>query len=402
MTLSVKVTLGEIATFIRGITFKPEDVVPVGTENSVACMRTKNVQAQLSLEDVWAVDEQLVRRSEKFLQSGDILISSANSWNLVGKCSWVPDLPWKASFGGFVTVLRANPEKVYPRFLFWWFSSNHIQALARSFGNKTTSISNLNIDRCLSLQLELPPLNEQKRISEILDRAAVMREQRKKSIDEVESLSQSVFFEMFGNPRDIAFAWPILKVAEAGRVQLGRQRAPKYQTGEFTTPYLRVANVFEDKIDLSDVLSMDFDARDYDLYRLHYGDILLNEGQSTELVGRPAMWKGELPSCCFQNTLIRFQADIKKVIPEFALAVFLFYYRSGELAKISSKTSSVAHLGSARFSAMNFPVPPMSLQESFRDRIRAINEIKSDYLASFALLDTLFASLQHRAFRGEL
>jgi type I restriction enzyme S subunit len=402
MTLSVKVTLGEIATFIRGITFKPEDVVPVGTENSVACMRTKNVQAQLSLEDVWAVDERLVRRSEKFLQSGDILISSANSWNLVGKCSWVPDLPWKASFGGFVTVLRANPEKVYPRFLFWWFSSNHIQALARSFGNKTTSISNLNIDRCLSLQLELPPLNEQKRISEILDRAAVMRGQRKKSIDEVESLSQSVFFEMFGNPSDIAFAWPILKVAEAGRVQLGRQRAPKYQTGEFTTPYLRVANVFEDKIDLSDVLSMDFDARDYDLYRLHYGDILLNEGQSTELVGRPAMWKGDLPSCCFQNTLIRFQADIKKVIPEFALAVFLFYYRSGELAKISSKTSSVAHLGSARFSAMNFPVPPMSLQESFRDRIRAINEIKSDYLASLALLDTLFASLQHRAFRGEL
>lgn len=402
MTLPVTVTLGEVATFIRGITFKPEDVVPVGTENSVACLRTKNVQTELYLDDVWAVDERLVRRADKFLQSGDILISSANSWNLVGKCSWIPELPWKASFGGFVSVLRANPEKIFPRFLFWWFSSSRIQALARSFGNKTTSISNLNIDRCLSLSFLLPSLVEQKRIATILDQAEALRVQRRKTLEEVEALSQSVFFEMFGLPNQATCNWPIIKVGEAGRVQLGRQRAPKYQTGKFTKPYLRVANVFEDRIDLSDILSMDFDQRDYEQYELYYGDILLNEGQSTELVGRPAMWRGELPGCCFQNTLVRFQVDEEKVVPEFALAVFLFYYRTGELAKISSKTSSVAHLGSARFSAMSFPIPPMSLQQSFKQRINGINNIKSRCAENFAKLDALFASLQHRAFRGEL
>src|SRR5205823_1840250 len=128
------------------------------------------------------------------------------------------------------------------------------------------------------------------------------------------------------NERD----WPISSVGQAGQVQLGRQRAPQYQSGMHTRPYVRVANIFEDRIDLSDVLSMDFDGDDFAAYRLQYGDILLNEGQSTELVGRPAMWRNELADCCFQNTLVRFQSNLKTTVPEFALAVILYYFRSGE------------------------------------------------------------------------
>jgi type I restriction enzyme S subunit len=122
--------------------------------------------------------------------------------------------------------------------------------------------------------------------------------------------------------------WPLLKVGEAGRVQLGRQRAPQYQSGKHTRPYVRVANVYEDRLALSDVLSMDFDSEDFAAYRLEHGDILLNEGQSTELVGRTAMWRNEIPDCCFQNTLIRFQPNRKTTVPEFPLALFLPYAQS--------------------------------------------------------------------------
>jgi type I restriction enzyme S subunit len=87
------VALGEVAEFVRGINFKPDDVVPTDTPDAVACMRTKNVQAELDLSDVWAVGQQFVKRDDQFLRTGDILVSSANSWNLVGKCCWIPDLP---------------------------------------------------------------------------------------------------------------------------------------------------------------------------------------------------------------------------------------------------------------------------------------------------------------------
>jgi type I restriction enzyme S subunit len=75
-------------------------------------------------------------------------------------------------------------------------------------------------------------------------------------------------------------------------------------------PYLRVANVFENRIDISDVLEMNFTPEEFEVYALEYGDILLNEGQSLELVGRPAMFKNEIEGACFQNTLVRFRTLI--------------------------------------------------------------------------------------------
>src|SRR5438309_2148373 len=117
---------------------------------------------------------------------------------------------------------------------------------------------------------------------------------------------------------------------------------------------------------------MDFDDSDYRTYRLEPGDILLNEGQSTELVGRPAMWRGELADCCFQNTLVRFRAFPGKTEPEFALEVFLYYLRTGQFAKISSKTSNVAHLGAGRFAEMPFPLPPLDLQRRYAQERRQV------------------------------
>jgi type I restriction enzyme S subunit len=396
------VALGEVADFIRGINFKPDDVVTLDTPGSVACMRTKNVQTEIDLTDVWAVADAFVRREEQMLQCGDILVSSANSWNLVGKCCWIPQLPYRASFGGFISVLRGKNGKVFNRYLYHWFASGKIQALLRSFGQKTTNISNLNFDRCLKLQIPLPPLAEQKRIAEVLDKAEELRAKRRAALAQLDTLTQSIFLEMFGDPMANEKNWPLLAVGKAGLVQLGRQRAPKYQSGKHTRKYVRVANIYENRIDLSDVLSMDFDSKDFALYRLQHGDILLNEGQSTELVGRVAMWRNEISDCCFQNTLVRFQPHRKTTTPEFALAVFLHYYRSGEFAKISSKTSNVAHLGAGRFAAMPFPLPPLPMQEEFARRFKLVEKLKATQRASLAELDTLFASLQQRAFTGEL
>jgi type I restriction enzyme S subunit len=74
-----------------------------------------------------------------------------------------------------------------------------------------------------------------------------------------------------------------VRVKDIGAVQLGRQRAPKYHSSPNMRPYLRVMNVFEDRIDTEDIMEMDFSPEDFERYRLEPGDILLNEGQSREL-----------------------------------------------------------------------------------------------------------------------
>jgi type I restriction enzyme, S subunit len=297
--------------------------------------------------------------------------------------------------------LRTDERVVCRRFLVHVLRSQEFLTYTLKHSTRT-NIPKINREALLAYEFPLPPLAEQIRIAAILDKADGIRRQRREANRHVADLKLSVFQQLFGDPTRNERGWPVVSVADAGAVQLGRQRAPKYQTGEFTRPYLRVANVFEDRIDISDVLSMDFDAGDFERYRLSPGDILLNEGQSTELVGRPALYRGEITDCCFQNTLIRFRSNRQRTEPEYALAVFLEYLRSGAFARISSKTSSVAHLGAARFAAMPFPLPPLHLQQDFCARRRAVRNLEMKQATVQDEAEKLFNAIVYRAFLGEL
>lgn len=165
-----------------------------------------------------------------------------------------------------------------------------------------------------------------------------------------------------GGLEDLPDGWEWVSVSQIGKVQLGRQRAPQHHEGANMRKYLRVANVFEDRIDLSDVLEMNFKPREFEIYKLEFGDILLNEGQSLELVGRSAMFRGELEDVCFQNTLVRFQADTL-LNRDYALIVFRAYFHSGRFRRIASWTTSIAHLGADRFASLEFPLPPPAEQQ---------------------------------------
>jgi type I restriction enzyme S subunit len=106
---------------------------------------------------------------------------------------------------------------------------------------------------------------------------------------------------------------------------------------------------------------MNFTPDEYETFRLEAGDILLNEGQSLELIGRPAMYSGEVAGVCFQNTLVRFQSSTA-IERRYALMVFLAYMHSGVFQRIARWTTNIAHLGAGRFASLAFPLPPAEEQ----------------------------------------
>lgn len=167
-------------------------------------------------------------------------------------------------------------------------------------------------------------------------------------------------------------SWVWVHVRDAGLVQLGRQRSPEHHSGEHMRPYLRVANVFENRIDTNDVLEMNFTPAEAERYMLSPGDILLNEGQSRELVGRPAMFRGEVPGACFQNTLVRFRSLEGTTEPAYALSVFRFYLRAGYFQNVCKWTTNIAHLGAERFAEMPFPLAPLPEQKRIADKLDAL------------------------------
>lgn len=199
--------------------------------------------------------------------------------------------------------------------------------------------------------------------------------------------------------------WVWARVDQAGEVQLGRQRAPQFHSGANMLPYLRVANVFEERIDISDVMEMHFSKEDEASFLLSSGDILLNEGQSLELVGRPAIYRGELPRVCFTNTLVRFQAE-SGVLSEYAIAVFLHYMHSGKFRKIAKITTNIAHLGAGRFAELAFPLPPIDEQKEIVNLLQtAMDAVQQQSTAIELSLKQSAAQRQNilrAAFSGQL
>jgi type I restriction enzyme S subunit len=177
----------------------------------------------------------------------------------------------------------------------------------------------------------------------------------------------------------------------AGEVSLGRQRAPKYHKGPNMRPYLRVANVFEDRIDTNDIMEMQFGDSEFEQYRLQPGDIVLNEGQSPALLGRPALYRGVPENVAFTNSLIRFRPHAD-VLPEWALFVFRRHLHAGRFAREARITTNIAHLSVGRFKKVEFVIPPLDEQER---RVKLLAAILSGITAS----ESSMATMKRRASR---
>ena len=155
--------------------------------------------------------------------------------------------------------------------------------------------------------------------------------------------------------------WQVRSVGTMGEVCAGKALAA-YGPGTLR-PYLRTKNVLDGRIVLDDVLQMPMTDADFARYRLRYGDVLLNEGQSIELVGRCAMYRDEYPvPCAIQNQLVRFRAN-RSTSAEFATHLFRSCQRRGVFSGIAMQTTSVAHLGVSRFHALLLAWPSSKVEQ---------------------------------------
>lgn len=399
-----EIALGEVADFIRGITFKPEDVIPVSSKDAVACLRTKNVQEDVDISDVWGIPARFVRRSEQYLKSGDILVSTANSWNLVGKCSWVSNLPWPATIGGFISALRAS-DTVDPRYLYHWFASGRVQADVRKCARKTTNISNLSLEQCLALQIPLPPLPEQRRIAGILDQADALRRLRRQSLSRLTDLGQAIFHEMFDD--GASADWPKMSIADVVDHDAGGIR-----TGPFGSQLLH--SEFVDSgiavLGIDNAVSNRFrwakerfiTAEKYaklSRYKVYPGDVLIT---IMGTCGRCAIVPEDVGEVINTKHLCCISLQKSRCLPAYLHSYFLYHRDSLQYLGVRSKGAIMDGLNGGLIKAMPLTVPPIELQKQFVEKLKLIEANEREFIAADERAWSLFRSLQHRAFRGEL
>ena len=249
-------------------------------------------------------------------------------------------------------------------------------------------------------KLPVPTLSEQKRIAAILDAADALRAKRRETLTQLDTLLQSTFLEMFGDPLRNTKGWEMGKVGDLlESANYGTSKKAHPEIGAY--PVLRMNNItYEGGWNLSELKYIDLTDKEATKHLVHKGQILFNRTNSKELVGKTAVYRLNKPMA-FAGYLVRGVAN-EHANPEYIGAFMNTPHIKLFLRSKCKNIVGMANINAKEFQAIPIPKPPIDLQNRFATIVQSVEQQKSRLRAHLDELDTLFASLQARAFAGEL
>ncbi len=283
---------------------------------------------------------------------------------------------------------------------------NVLLASSRKLEDQATgaTVKGIKLDVLRSLSIPLPPVEEQKRIAAILDLADALRRLRLRALDQLNTLGQSIFYEMFGEHHSECEAEQLMELVEEFRYGTSNK------SSEMGYPALRIPNVVSGGLNLSEIKKVSVKQKELDRLRLLSGDLLfVRTNGNPDYVGRSAVFEPESVAeihdsteWIFASYLIRARLNRTKLNP-----VFLHYFLASPTGRRAlrerCKTSAGQYnINTQALGSLPIPVPNLDEQEKFACKINTIRENVFHFEESARKLDALFSSLQHRAFRGEL
>jgi len=337
--------------------------------------------------------------------SGDVLVAKITPCFENGKIAQAL-LPRRNGFGSTeFHVVRARPNVSDARYLHHYLRLDTVRIegqrrMTGSGGQRRVPSSFLS-----DLRVPLPSLEQQRRIAAILDQAETLRTQRRQALAHLDTLTQSLFLDMFGDAE--AIGWPIETIASVAHPDKGSMR-----TGPFGSQLLHSEFVAEgvSVLGIDNAVANEFrwgerrfiseaKYRDLKRYTVKPGDVLIT---IMGTCGRCAVVPNDIPVAINTKHICCITLDQQKCIPEFLHAYFLRHPMARKYLAQTEKGAIMAGLNMGLIQAMPIPLPPLPLQQTFTTRIQAIESLKATHRAALAQLDALFASLQQRAFAGEL
>ena len=333
--------------------------------------------------------------SAKLLPKGTLLLSI---FATVGRTA-ILGLP--ATTNQAIVGLIPTTNEIHIRYVRHFLDSAIVQLSAQGRG---VAQNNINSTILKALEIPIPHKNgkpdlaEQKRIAAILDKADAIRRKRRQALQLTDDFLRSLFLDMFGDPVTNPKGWEVAELGSIAQSRLGKMLDTKKQTGNSSCPYLANINVQWGRFVFEELRQMDFSEADKEEFKLINGDVLVCEGGE---VGRSAIWRNQKANVFFQKALHRIRLDQNKVLPEYFL-YYMWFMSKHNGFKDYTTSATIAHLTGVKLKTLSVPIPDLNLQKIFQQIHYKLNKINKALDKCAAESKNLFASLQQRAFKGEL
>lgn len=391
-------SLGEIFKIARGGSPRPIQDYITDDPNGVNWISISDASSseKFITETKKRIRPEGVSRS-RMVKPGDFLLTNSMSFGrpyIMGTSGCIHD--------GWL-VLSSKHGDIDQDYFFHLLGSDFVYAKFTKLAAGAT-VKNLNIDLVAGVEVNFPPLEEQRRIAAILDQAETLRTQRRATLAQLDTLTQSLFLDIFGDPVANDRGWPdSLTLGEVADIASGVTKGRNLE-GKVTRelPYLAVANVQDKSLRLDGIKSIEATEDEIQRYLLRKNDLLLTEGGDPDKLGRGTLWNDELPECIHQNHIFRVRLTTELLTPLFLNWIVGSPRGKKYFLRSAKQTTGIASINMTQLKGFPLLVPPLTLQQTFATRIQAIEALKATHRTALVELDALFASLQQRAFSGEL
>lgn len=330
-----------------------------------------------------------------FLEEGDILI--ARMPDPIGRACIFPGVGCKAVTVVDICIVRPNNAEIDSRWLMHLINSNKFnhQILQYVTGTTRQRISRGNLAK---LDVEVPPLAEQKRIAAILDKADAIRQKRKQAIDLADEFLRSVFLDMFGDPVTNPKGWEVKLMSDlTSKITDGTHKTPTYT--ESGVPFLSAKNIKPWGLDWGDTKFVSQEEHEMLIKRCNpeRGDIILSKSGS---LGTPAIINTDKEFSLFES------AALFKLRKDLIESEYIYHFMKSKPAKYAmlknTKGVAIKHLHLKELKELEVICPPKDLRVKFINIAQQVASTLSKQNCGEGDIEQCFSSLSQKAFNGEL
>ena len=254
----------------------------------------------------------------------------------------------------------------------------------------------------MSMPVPLPPPEEQRRIVDILNRAARIEALRRRAAERLREFVPVLFVKMFGDEHQVGVRFPRMPLREAAAISSGATKGRKIDPVDAVeVPYLRVANVQDGFLALDEIKTIAIRRGEEQRYALAPGDLVMTEGGDLDKLGRAAIWNGAIDYCAHQNHVFRVRPRTEVVLPDYLRDVAGSPYGKAYFLSIAKRTTGIASINKTQLGDFPVPVPPLVLQRRYSETVDAARAVARIAESSARVAATLMASLTSEMFRRD-
>ena len=332
------------------------------------------------------------KSSAKIVPKGAILLAMYGA--TVGRMAM---LGIDAATNQAVCSIIPDQDRAFPKYVYYALLSKVPDFLRNAVGGAQPNISQGKIK---ATRIPLPPLEEQKRIATILDKADAIRRKRQQAIQLADEFLRAVFLDMFGDPVTNPKGFPLGTIRDlVESANYGSSAKASEAVGDY--PILRMGNItYEGAIDMTDLKYIDLTDKEKPKYLAVKGDLLFNRTNSKELVGKTAVYDRDDP-VAIAGYLIRVRTNEK------GNSHYISGYLNSSHGKATLQNMCKSIVGMANINAQEMQdipviIPPVRLQNRYGGIVVSTKEKLEAHQAALNANNELFNALSQKAFSGQL